>query len=274
MLIYKTKDAAAADVTMKAKILTVGVETKVLSDDIIECGEDECAILLVRSGTGIKKHIKLVTDSGLPFEIYNNGEMVSYTLLNNSEDDYEISDNEALCQLVLIKKKDLNVLLSHLGKTIQSEEELSIGKERYFEVTSEHYGEINNSLDKPNFKPFNDNKGYYLLASSDVKIEPNEYIKIPLWTAAVYPKDEGLYLMADVNGIYSRELELTNGIGLIDSDYYPNSMSLALHNKSDRIINIKYGDIIGKAVFIKYLTYIKADHSDCKRTGGFGSTGK
>ena len=73
-----------------------------------------------------------------------------------------------------------------------------------------------------------------------------------------------------------RGLVMANSVGIIDSDYYENPdndghFMFAFYNFFEHDVEIKKGDAIGQAIFMKYL---KTDTDDAQgeRTGGFGST--
>lgn len=73
-------------------------------------------------------------------------------------------------------------------------------------------------------------------------------------------------------------LILPNSIGIIDSDYYNNETNeghfyFQFYNVTDKELIIKKGDVIGQAIFQKYLL-TDNDYSDGIRTSGFGSTDK
>lgn len=73
-------------------------------------------------------------------------------------------------------------------------------------------------------------------------------------------------------------LVLANSVGIIDSDYYENPdndghFMYAYYNFFDHDVEIKKGDVIGQAIFMKYLT-TDNDAAEGKRMGGFGSTSK
>ena len=77
--------------------------------------------------------------------------------------------------------------------------------------------------------------------------------------------------------MYKRQV-LANSIGIIDADYYENPdndghIMFAFYNFGDKELEIKKGDMIGQAIFCKYLT-VENDKADQKRMGGFGSTSK
>lgn len=75
-----------------------------------------------------------------------------------------------------------------------------------------------------------------------------------------------------------RGLVMANSVGIIDSDYYENEdndghFMFAFYNFFDHDIEIKKGDVIGQAIFMKYLK-VDGDNATGTRKGGFGSTDK
>ena len=71
---------------------------------------------------------------------------------------------------------------------------------------------------------------------------------------------------------------MANSVGIIDSDYYENQdndghFMFAFYNFFDHDVEIKKGEAIGQAIFMKYLT-VDNDNATGKRVGGFGSTSK
>jgi dUTP pyrophosphatase len=80
------------------------------------------------------------------------------------------------------------------------------------------------------------------------------------------------------SGLSGKGLLLTNGIGIVDADYYNNeenegNIAFRFINLSDVPVEIKAGDRIGQGVFAKYLTTYD-DNASGVRKGGFGSTGR
>ena len=95
---------------------------------------------------------------------------------------------------------------------------------------------------------------------------------------AYCPEDEFFILANRSSNPGKKGLVLANGIGIIDSDYYNNEdndghFMYAYYNFFDHDVEIKKGDVIGQAIFMKYLT-VDNDNASGKRTGGFGSTNK
>ena len=75
-----------------------------------------------------------------------------------------------------------------------------------------------------------------------------------------------------------RGLVMANSVGIVDSDYYENPdndghFMFAFYNFFDHDVEIKKGDAIGQAIFMKYLV-TDDDNAQGERTGGFGSTSK
>ena len=71
---------------------------------------------------------------------------------------------------------------------------------------------------------------------------------------------------------------MANSVGIIDSDYYENPdndghFMFAYYNFFDHDVEIKKGDVIGQAIFMKYLI-TDDDKAEGIRVGGFGSTSK
>lgn len=75
-----------------------------------------------------------------------------------------------------------------------------------------------------------------------------------------------------------RGLVMANSVGIIDSDYYENPdndghFMFAFYNFFDHDVEIKKGEAIGQAIFMKYLI-TDNDNAQGERKGGFGSTNK
>ena len=73
-------------------------------------------------------------------------------------------------------------------------------------------------------------------------------------------------------------LILANSVGVIDKDYYGNPdndghIMFAFFNIKEEDIEIKKGDVIGQAIFQKFLV-TDDDVAEGERVGGFGSTNK
>ena len=125
--------------------------------------------------------------------------------------------------------------------------------------------------------------------SAGYDIESAEDIVIPMYRPGIKPTliptglkaycedDECLFLLNRSSGPKKGFL-MANSVGLIDSDYYGNEdndghLYFAYFNCSDHDIEVKKGDVIGQALFQKFLI-TDDDNASGKRVGGFGSTEK
>ncbi len=123
--------------------------------------------------------------------------------------------------------------------------------------------------------------GYDICTPIDISIPSGQRRVIPTGIKAVFAHDEmeawhlQLYVRSSV-GIKDGVV-LTNGTGIIDSDYAlgenDGDMMLALMNTSEKLVKYKAGDRICQAVFMLHGIAIDDDAVGV-RTGGVGSTGK
>lgn len=124
--------------------------------------------------------------------------------------------------------------------------------------------------------------GYDIGAAEDCTIPPFKWGDKPTLVKtglkAFMENDEYLMLCNKSSNPFKKGLVLANSIGIIDADYYENPdndghIMFAFYNFGDKELEIKKGDMIGQAIFCKYLT-VENDKADKKRMGGFGSTSK
>ena len=90
--------------------------------------------------------------------------------------------------------------------------------------------------------------------------------------------DEVLMLYNRSSNPKKKGLILANSVGVVDKDYYGNPdndghIMFAFYNIKEEDCIIKKGDIIGQAIFQKYLI-TDDDSAEGERLGGFGSTSK
>ena len=123
--------------------------------------------------------------------------------------------------------------------------------------------------------------GYDVEAAEDVVIPPYKPgIKptlIPTGLKAYCMEDEWIMLVNRSSGP-KKGVILPNSIGVVDHDYYnniDNDGHFYFHflNFKDEDLVIHKGDVIGQAIFQKYLL-TDDDGAEGERVGGFGSTDK
>ena len=123
--------------------------------------------------------------------------------------------------------------------------------------------------------------GYDICTPVGIVIPPHERRVIPTGIKAVFLPEEmetwhlQMYVRSSV-GIKDG-IVLTNGTGIIDSDYQfgdnDGDMMLALLNTTNQLVKYNAGDRICQAVFAIH-GIAEGDHADGDRIGGVGSTGK
>ena len=151
-------------------------------------------------------------------------------------------------------------------------------KIRGFEVAK---GFENESINLPERKT-KYSAGYDVEAAEDCVIPAFKLGQVPTLVKtglkAYMPDDEYLMLCNRSSNPKKKGLILANSIGIVDSDYYENPdndghIMFAFFNVKAEDTIIKKGDVIGQAIFQKYLT-VDNDKAEGERVGGFGSTSK
>ena len=112
----------------------------------------------------------------------------------------------------------------------------------------------------------------------DKTIEPGETVTIFLNVKAYCNHDEG-FALATTSGMGKREIMVSQGLGIIESDYADNenndgNIGFMLFNHGKNPYEIKAGDKIGHIYFFKFLTVDDEEEITTIRTGGFDSTNK
>ena len=123
--------------------------------------------------------------------------------------------------------------------------------------------------------------GYDVEAAEDVVIPPYKPgmkpSLIPTGLKAYCEPDEFFMLVNRSSGP-KKGFMMSNSIGIVDADYYGNESNdghfyFQFWNFKDEDLVIHKGDVIGQAIFQKYLL-TDDDGAEGERVGGFGSTDK
>jgi len=106
---------------------------------------------------------------------------------------------------------------------------------------------------------------------------PGENVKIPTGLAIELPSQNMVALVFARSGLASRSgIGLTNGVGVIDSDYR-GEIQVLMQNLGSQPITIKPGDRIAQMLFMPLLHALFEEVAELENTprgsGGFGSTG-
>ena len=119
--------------------------------------------------------------------------------------------------------------------------------------------------------------GYDFYNLEEVTIEPNEIKYVKTGVKATFPEDIALLLLNRSSNPKKKGLELANGVGLVDADYYNNpdnegEIFFQVINLSPVNIILHKGDTIGQGIIRKY-EITEDDIAEGERISGFGSTG-
>ncbi len=151
-------------------------------------------------------------------------------------------------------------------------------RKRGFEIAK---GYENKGINLPVRKTAN-SAGYDVEAAEDTIIpvfKPGQKPTLVKTGLKAYCEPDEFYMLCNrSSNPGKRGLVMANSVGIIDSDYYENEdndghFMFAFYNFFDHDIEIKKGDVIGQAIFMKYLK-VDRDNATGTRKGGFGSTDK
>jgi dUTP pyrophosphatase len=114
--------------------------------------------------------------------------------------------------------------------------------------------------------------GYDFYVIEDVTIPPHQMVMLPTNVKAYMQDDEVLMLYARSSLAIKRGLTLQNVTGIIDSDFFPLEIKIALKNNTDQPVTLLKNERCAQGIFMKYLVSDNGN-LDNTRDGGFGSTG-
>ena len=119
--------------------------------------------------------------------------------------------------------------------------------------------------------------GYDIRSLEEYTLKPGESKAFTTGLKVSMNDDEvfNLYIRSSLG--YKYNVTLTNGVGVIDSDYYNNSdneghIYVSLQNEGDKEYVIRKGTAYCQGIFLKYFTC--GDKVEEIRNGGIGSTDK
>ena len=115
--------------------------------------------------------------------------------------------------------------------------------------------------------------GYDFYVIEDVEIPPHTSVMLPTNVKAYMQDDEVLMLYARSSLAIKRGLILQNITGIIDADFFPHEIKIALKNTTDQPVKLLKNERSAQGIFIKYLVSDNGN-LDNTRDGGIGSTKK
>ena len=110
-----------------------------------------------------------------------------------------------------------------------------------------------------------------------ITLSPGENVKIPTGLAIELPSQQVVALVFARSGLANRfGIGLTNGVGVIDSDYR-GEIQVLIQNLGAQPVTINPGDRIAQMVFMPIFKAVFEEVTELGETirgsGGFGSTG-
>lgn len=115
--------------------------------------------------------------------------------------------------------------------------------------------------------------GYDFYVVEDVEIPAYGTVMLPTNVKAYMQEDEVLMLYARSSLAIKRGLILQNTTGIIDSDFFPHEIKVALRNTTDKPVTLLKNERCAQGIFLKYLVSDNGN-LDNTRDGGIGSTKK
>lgn len=114
-------------------------------------------------------------------------------------------------------------------------------------------------------------------ASKETVIPPKQLAKIPTGLIIAAPPGYGLITAGRSSLTYRKGLMLSNGIGVIDTDYCgeDDKIYISVYNFSDQTAIIEKGERIAQGMFIKIekAEWEESEQMNDQNRGGWGSTG-
>lgn len=145
---------------------------------------------------------------------------------------------------------------------------------RRFEVISK-YKDSNLELPKRATKL---SAGYDLASVEDVLIKANEITLIPTGLRVKMLDNEVMLVFPRSSLAFKKGLMMSNGVGVIDADYYyadnEGHIGIPVINIKNEDVLIKKGERIAQGIFTNYFKTTNDESNETsQRLGGFGSSG-
>lgn len=145
---------------------------------------------------------------------------------------------------------------------------------RRFEVISK-YKDSNLELPKRATKL---SAGYDLASVEDVLIKANEITLIPTGLRVKMLDNEVMLVFPRSSLAFKKGLMMSNGVGVIDADYYyadnEGHIGIPVMNIKNEDVLVKKGERIAQGIFTNYFKTTNDESNETsQRLGGFGSSG-
>lgn len=132
--------------------------------------------------------------------------------------------------------------------------------------------------DDPNLMPRRGTKfsaGYDFIAPEKIVIRPHSVSDV-IDSKVSIKLDTNKVLMCYVRSSFGfkHSVTLVNNTGIIDADFYPNTIKCKLRNDSDDFFVIEKGDKYMQGIIMNYSIAEDEIEPEAERLAGIGSTGK
>lgn len=188
------------------------------------------------------------------------------------------------CDVNLLPEYDKNARITYKGKDIEGEPDYPIEDFEFIKRIKKSkvrgFETVSNCQDaRLPQRGTTKSAGYDFFAYEDGIVMPEDKKLFRTGIKAYMRENEVLLCYPRSSLGIKHGIRLTNGTGVIDSDYYNNPQNegeihVSLHNTSYKPFKVKKGDKIFQAVFVNYLTVDNDVPVSEQRIGGIGSTGK
>ena len=117
----------------------------------------------------------------------------------------------------------------------------------------------------------------YAYTGQEIFIKPGERVSIPTGIAIELPSPKVVALVFARSGLAAKKgLALSNGVGVIDSDYR-GEIAVLMTNFGQEDVHIKHGERIAQMLFVEVAiaSFVAVEElgDTVRGSGGFGSTG-
>lgn len=118
--------------------------------------------------------------------------------------------------------------------------------------------------------------GYDFYLPEGITIAPYASVKVDLKVAAALNSNQVLMLFVRSSIAINQNVTLANTVGIIDADFYPNTIIACLRNNTGMPIKLVKGSRVCQGIIVNYCLADndKDDIDKSCRRGGIGSTGK
>lgn len=160
-----------------------------------------------------------------------------------------------------------------------------ISREKYNEVIAEEFKPKNGVIEYQRYEAIQKPRratigsaGYDFFSPISFKLKPGETIKVPTCIKCRLSRGNVLMIFPRSSLGFKYRLQLDNTVGVVDEDYYNNKsnegnifIKITNDSKSDKTLEVNYGDAIAQGIIMSY-GVTDDDDVSAFRTGGIGST--